>query len=281
VRRVGALSAAGPLVWPWRDHGLVALGGPPHAVDERHGVRVSLRDAGAGAAISDGVPVAGAKLDQLLVSVAGRLDGDQPVAVELGRELLWEGDFEDHLAGAGAGAGAGWIFTAPDEGITDRDPRGGALALALVRKSGNVTPATVRAAGLLTLTASHRYTFAGCWRLEGGGRATASLAVYPDRSFTAAPVAQVAAPDQAPGPDWSCFAVEYLAAAAALVRPTITLAPPAQGSTRLTVDDLSLVEWEPLPDGPLPVPNEWERVRCRAAGTGQATVEWVSRRFTP
>ncbi len=287
VRRAAALSSASVLLYPWRGRGEVALtNDASRSVDEARRGTAPIVPGPADSATPI-LPLLSGALETFVVSVSASVAAgpDRPISLELGRELLWDGGFEDQAAGgAGLGWGAGWDFHHPDTGISDRSIRSGRLALELVRKSGNVSDAVVRGQGLLALSAGRRYTFFGCWRLEGEGTPRGSLAVYGSRALHAPLVARVAEAGGAGG-DWSCFAADYLPAVDTLATPEIRLEPPSSGTSRLYADDLSVVEWDPpLPAAAvvLPAPNEYEYLRCRVPeGTGSVEVRWTARRFLP
>jgi poly-gamma-glutamate capsule biosynthesis protein CapA/YwtB (metallophosphatase superfamily) len=277
VRHVAALSAPGTVIVPLAERGLVARPGQVIPADERTDGR-ALAFSGA----SEAVQVVAPALDEFLVSVECAGSDGTALPVEVGRDLLWDGDFEDHLAGGGKGLGAGWSFVGPDVGVSDRDPHGGALALEVVRKSGNIAPATARSAGLLTLAAGHRHTLSGCWRLEGGPAPVAvGVGIYNDRGFRTPRAALVGTATGLPGGAWTCFQTSLDAAAFdQLARVEIALEPPQRGTARLHVDDLTLVRWEDRdPAVALPVPNEVEMARCRSDHQGSARLTFTTRRY--
>ncbi len=286
VRRVALLSAPGVLVYPLRGRGEVALTNDAVRIaDEARRQTVPVLSGPAGSA-TPVVPLLPGALETFVVSVSATVASgpDRPVAVELGREMLWDGGFEDQAAGgAGLGWGAGWEFHQPDAGVSDRSVRSGRLALELVRKSGNFSDVTARGQGLMALAAGRTYTFSGCWRLEGEGTPHAALAVYGSRALHAPLVGRVAEAGGAGG-EWSCFSSDFTPAVDTLATPEIRLEPPVSGTSRLYVDDVSLVEWDPpLPAAAvLPAPNDHEYLRCRLPeGAGSVEVRWTARRFLP
>ncbi len=288
VRKLGALSqlAGGALVFPERGHGAVAPDAASASVVESpHRQTSDLAPLGSEGATNI-VRLLSEDPDGYAASVGASLFSgtERDLQLELGRELLWNGGFEDQTAGGpGLGWGAGWLFRAPDVGPSDASVHGGRLAMELVRKSGNLGPATTRAAGLQSLATGKRYTFSGCWRIEGQAQAQASIALYPSRALHVQPIARVAVAPTAPTKEWSCFAADYLSPLDGLATVEIALDPPDTGTARLFVDDLSLIEWDdPLPAAAqLPVPNDYEYLRCRAASPGgRAALQWVTRRFS-
>lgn len=280
VRRAAALSAPSALVYPLRGRGEIALSpGAVQAVDELHQAELELRDLPDGTGATAPLPLLAEEPEGFVASAGAAATGAGPLAIELGRELLWSGGFEDETTGT-LGEGGGWTFHAPDSGISDVSVRTGQLALELVRKSGNAGAATVRGEGLLTLRAGYRYTFSGCWRAEGEAIAQASLAIYPSRALDASPIFRMTASSQ-PSADWSCFTLEHTPTVDTLVAPELRLERPEQGTARLFVDDVSLIEWS-APPTPLTVPNDWEYLRGLApAPVGTATVSWSTRRYVP
>ncbi len=287
VRRLAALSSTSVLIYPLQGRGEVALtNDAARFVDEARRQTLPIVPGPADSA-TPVLPLLAGALETYAVSASATVASgpDRPVTVEVGREMLWDGGFEDQAAGGpGLGWGAGWEFHAPDAGISDRSVRSGRLALELVRKSGNLSDVVARGQGVLSLSAGRRYTFSGCWRLEGGGTPRASLAVYGSRALHALLVARVAETAGA-GPAWGCFAADYLPLVDTLAAPEIRLGPPPSGTSRLYADDLSLVEWDPpVPAGAvsLPVPGEHEYLRCRVPeGAGSVEVRWTARRFLP
>ncbi len=287
VRRVALLSAPGVLVYPSHGRGEVALtNDAARFADETRRQTVPVLPGPAGSA-TPVVPLLPGALETFVISVSATVASgpDRPIALELGREALWDGGFEDQTAaGAGLGFGAGWEFHQPDAGVSDRSVRSGRLALELVRKSGNVSDVVARGQGLFALAAGRAYTFSGCWRLEGAGTPHASLATYGSRALHAPLVGRVAEAGGAAG-DWSCFSSDFVPTVDTLGTPEIRLEPPVSGTSRLYVDDVSLVEWDPpLSAGAvvLPAPNDHEYLRCRLPeGAGSVDVRWTARRFLP
>jgi poly-gamma-glutamate capsule biosynthesis protein CapA/YwtB (metallophosphatase superfamily) len=289
LRRLGALSQAELLIFPRQGRGEVAL--TPDAartLESSNRQQLDLLDAGDGSAQTTALALLGGDLETFLVSVdvAVASGPEQAASIELGRELLWEGGFEDQAAGGpGLGRGAGWRYSAPDVGISDRAVHSGRLSLELVRKSGNLSAATAGGAGLLTLRAARRYSFSGCYKTEGDALGTISLSVFPSRQLHVQPISQVAETAVVSSSDWTCFQTEYAPPVDTLVHPSIVLERPEQGTARLMVDDLSLIEWDsPLQAGAAQVaaPNEVEYLRCRAPRSGgKLSVHWVTRRYLP
>ncbi len=288
LRRVAAISQPGVLVYLCHGRGEVAPSADGvrtlETAKEVRGVLTATTD---GAAATPGTPLLEGDREGFVVSVTAAVASGPPreLAIELGRELLWDGGFEEEtIAGAKLGTGSGWRFSGPDVGPSDEVARTGRLALELRRKSGNAGPASVRGAGLLTLLSGHRYTFAGCWRLSGSSRGSASLGVYPSRQLGAKSIARVAAAELTASNEWQCFNVEHVPAVDTLVSPEILLDRPAEEGARLVVDDLSLVEWDPpLPSAAaqVPAPNEYEFARVRSAEPGEVALHWVTRRYLP
>jgi poly-gamma-glutamate capsule biosynthesis protein CapA/YwtB (metallophosphatase superfamily) len=287
IRRVAALSAPGVLVYPVAGRGEVALTNDATGfLDQPRRAVVPVVPGPADSATAV-VPLLPGELESSVMSATVTIASgpDRPIALELGRELLWDGGFEEQAAGGpGLGSAAGWELKAPDGGVSDRSVRSGRLSMELVRKSGNLSDALGLGQGLVTLSAGRRYTFSGCWRVEGGGAATASLAIHGSRALHA-PVIGRAAETTGPSEAWTCFSTDFAPLVETLVTPELRLAPPTSGTSRLFVDDLSLVEWDPLiPSGTvtLPLPNEYEFLRCRLPeGTGSVEIRWTARRFVP
>ncbi|HEY3352010.1 MAG TPA: CapA family protein [Polyangia bacterium] len=288
VRRLGTLSAPGVLVYPWRGRGEVAFtADAARTSEESRRVRAALEATAAGDGATGPLPlVAGDEVFAVSVDATVASGAERTLSLELGRELLWDGGFEDQTAGGpGIGRGAGWRFAAPDGGPSDAKVHQGRLALELVRKSGNLGPASARGAGLLTLRVGQRYTFSGCWRSEGESRAHAALVVYPSRQLNVTPIARVAAVDLTPAADWQCFRVDYTPTVESLVSPELVLERPEHETARLFIDDVSLIEWDPpllTAAAQIAAPNDYEYVRCRgAAPGGEVAVHWVTRRYLP
>lgn len=287
IRRIAALSAPGVLVYPLAGRGEVALTNDvTRFLDQQRRAVVPVVPGPADSA-SPPVPLLKGELESSVLSATVTIASgpDRPIALELGRELLWDGGFEEQAAGGpGLGSAAGWELKAPDGGVSDRSVRTGRLSMELVRKSGNLSDALGLGQGLLTLSAGLRYTFSGCWRVEGGGAATASLAIHGSRALHA-PVIGLAAETSGPSGEWTCFTTDFVPLVETLVTPELRLAPPSSGTSRLFVDDLSLVEWDaPIPAGAvtLPLPNDYEYLRCRLPeGSGSVEVRWTARRFVP
>ncbi len=287
VRRVATRSSPGVLVYPLGGRGEVALtNGAARVVTEARRLVVPVVP-GAADSATPVVPLLAGALESFASGVTATVAAgpDRPIALELGRELLWDGGFEDQAAGGpGVGWGAGWEFHAPDAGVTDASVRTGRLALELVRKSGNVSDVTARGQGLVALSAGRTYTFSGCWRVEGGGTPRASLALYTSRALHAKLVGR-AAEQAGAGADWSCFAADWTPATDTLVTPELRLEPPVSGTSRLYVDDVSLVEWDaPVAGGAVTfsAPNEYEFARARLPeGAGSIELRWTAQRFLP
>lgn len=287
IRRVAALSAPAVLIYPVAGRGEVALANDvTRFIDQPRRAVVPVLPGPADSA-TPAIPLLPGELESSVMSATAAVASgpDRPLTVELGRELLWDGGFEEQAAGGpGLGAAAGWDLHPPDVGVSDRSVRTGRLALELVRKSGNSADAVARGQGLLDLAAGRRYTLSGCWRIEGGGTAHAALATHGSRALHAPVLARVAETVGAQA-EWSCFAADLLPLVDTLATPEIRLEPPTSGTSRLYLDDLSLVEWDaPIPGGAvtLPVPNDYEYLRCRLPeGAGAVEVRWTARRFVP
>jgi poly-gamma-glutamate synthesis protein (capsule biosynthesis protein) len=292
VRRLGTLSQPGVLVYPWQGRGQVVLASRAvRTPEDSRQARATLDASPDGDGATAPVPLVGWEAgdgDAFVISVDATVASGpaRALSLELGRELLWDGGFEDQTAGgAGIGLGAGWRYAAPDVGPSDAAVHGGRLALELVRKSGNAGPASARSAGLHRLSAGQRYTFTGCWQTVGEVRGHAALVVYPSRDVNATPVMRVAAADLTPTPEWQCFRSEYQPLEPTLVATEVVLERPEHETARLFVDDLSLIEWDaPLQTAASQVtaPNEYEYLRCRAPEPGgEVALRWVIRRYLP
>lgn len=289
LRRVGALSRDELLIFPRHGRGEVAL--TPKAasiVEDSSRRQLDLLDAGDGTGLTPTLPLLGDQLETFLVSIDALVASgpEQAATVELGRELLWEGGFEDQaVGGVGLGQLAGFQYDGPDVGASDRAVRSGRLSLELVRKSANLYAVAASGSGLQSLRAARRYSFSGCYKTEGEALGAISLAVFPSRQPYVEDTSHIAVTPVISSTDWKCFQTEYTPEVDTLVHPVIVLERPEHGTARLMVDDLSLVEWDPPLDGnaaQVPAPNEYEYVRCRAPHAGSSlSVHWVSRRFLP
>ena len=282
IREVAALSK-GVTVYPHEGLGRVTL--EPATLQETLETGTVRLPVAARGSLQATAPVHVVEGDRVLASasVTGRL---RPAALQLGHELLWEGDFEDELVVEGAPAGrlVGWYATAPDEGPTRRASHG-ALALALRRKALNVNPSTVRAVGLTSLRAGTRYTFRGCWVGTGEVVAKASLDLYAGRKAGEPPLgALVEVSAQPVGDGFQCFEQEVEPRSDVLVAPTVRLLRPSIGTANLVVDELSLIEWEEAePGGALSFPTSTRHEYARAVGSGEddVTLSWVTRQWAP
>ncbi len=287
IRRVASLSAPGVLVYPVAGRGEVALTNDvTRFIDQPRRAVVPVLP-GPADSVTPVIPLLPGELESSVMSATAAVASgpDRPIAVELGRELLWDGGFEEQAAGGpGLGEAAGWNLHQPDVGVSDRSVRTGRLALELVRKSGNSSDAVARGQGLFGLSAGRRYTLSGCWRIEGGGIPHAALATHGSRALHSPVLARVAETTGASS-DWSCFAADLLPLVDTLATPELRLEPPTSGTSRLYLDDLSLVEWDaPITAGAvtLPVPNDYEYLRGRLPeGAGAVEVRWTARRFVP
>ena len=289
IRRVATYSESPVLIYPWRGRGEIALSlDGARAIETGHDEVLPLQPSSEGA-VSPTLHLVDQNPDGYAVTVSTAIESglQRELSIELGRELLWDGSFEDQTAGGkGVGRGAGWLFHAPDSGPSDASVHTGRLALELVRKSGNLGAASVRSAGLLVLAVGKRYGLSGCYRTDGAGvSGTIGLSVYPSRAVSATSSGLIAATAVAVSADWTCFEAEVSPEVTTLVAAAVVLDRPEHGTARLFVDDLSLVEWNaPLASASaqLPVPNEYEYLRVRAAEpNGSATVHWATRRFEP
>jgi len=285
VRHVASLSQAGVLLYPAQGRGAVALRpGAVQPVDVVHRATLTL-EATDFAAATPVLSLFDGDQDSFAAALSASVasGAERSLSLQLGRELLWDGGFEDQTVhGPGLGAMAGWLVHAPDVGAEGDDVHSGRLALELVRKSGNLGDATARARGLYTLRSGHAYRFSACWRAEGEARATAALAIYPSRVLGARSTLSVAILRDV-GSAWQCAAADYEPQVDELATPQIVLAPPERGTSRLFVDDVSLVEWDPRIDAAatqLAVPNDYEYLRVLSPDPkGSVVVQWVARRF--
>jgi hypothetical protein len=111
------------------------------------------------------------------------------------------------------------------------------------------------------------------------------LAVFASRAIQATSTGTVAATKITSSEGWLCFSAEYQPILDTLVQPQFTLARPAQGTAKLFVDDVSLVEWQSPLDGTtslVTAPNEFEYARCRTQQSGTSvSLHWVTGRYLP
>lgn len=289
LRRVGALSRDELLIFPRHGRGEVALTPKAASVVESSSRRqLELLDAGDGTGLTPALAFLDDDLETFLVSIDALVASgpEQAATIELGRELVWEGSFEDQaVGGVGLGKLAGFQYDGPDVGVSDRAVRSGRLSLELVRKSANRSAVAASGSGLQNLRAARRYSFSGCYKTEGEALGSISLAVFPSRQPYVEDTSHIAITPVISSSDWKCFQAEYAPEVDTLVHPVIVLERPEQGTARLLVDDLSLIEWDPPIDAnavQVPAPNEYEYVRCRAPHAGSSlSMHWVTRRFLP
>lgn len=272
LRDLAARSAAlGATVF---DDGRVALT-PPAALEVTLPREATLDRDGHGATLS---------LEDLLTADRHLVAAEGATAV--GRDVLGVGSFEHDLVDVDWARAIGWNVVSDAQKLTSDSPQDGARALRICRDVTSSTTSGLYSAGRHRVVAGRTYSLCGCSRGHAMSRAHASLVYWSDLASDARPLASTTIVDGPPTTGWTCFCAESTPPSdAQFVSLRLETTDETRGGGCDGPDDeahcvdwdaLRVVEWTPLDGTRLPVPNAFEFVRVKTAGTVNLTLATLS-----
>jgi hypothetical protein len=164
--------------------------------------------------------------------------------LELGRDLIGVGGFEDELLGAAPGTGAQWILAHRDQRLSAASAHQGRYGVRLRRHSRQRQPVLLRPLHRLPVRPGQRLSLL-VW-VRGASRAVARLQLSWFESRRGPSQARLVQPIPLAGADrWQPLRLDLeVPAHTAGVGVAVALDPPAFGQVHLDVDDLALVHWQ-------------------------------------
>jgi poly-gamma-glutamate synthesis protein (capsule biosynthesis protein) len=183
---------------------------------------------------------------------------DSVGAVDVGRDLLWTGDFES----ASSGLEPPLLWQGPSKGgsVTSEAAKSGAAGYRLRRTGASSGDIVVAPSHRIPIEPGTKLSLLAAVRMSGDASAALQLDWYNDLRGGSQVQTVVAIPATDPG-TWREVRIDVTAPLAVL--PLARLGSPNAGEATLDLDDVRLVEWHPLVDASLR--TDFVRVRGGAA----------------
>lgn len=182
--------------------------------------------------------------------------------LELGRDLIGVGRFEDELLGAMPGAGALWSLTHQDQQLDPAAAHQGRYGVRLQRRRYNRQPVLLRPLHRLPVRPGQALSLLAWLRGSSGAAARLQFSWYESRRGASQARISRAIPLRRPG-HWQPLRVDLqVPAHSVALGVAIALDPPRQGQAHLDIDEVALVHWLP-PAAGLRRGAEWLRTRGR------------------
>lgn len=198
-----------------------------------------------------------------------RVRTSEIATVEIGRELMHYGDFEDNDADDLYHEGHLWNQSSV-RFVENSIVRSGAGAFVLLRRSNDDGFVATWLRNRVTFAPDTRLTLSGWWRGRSAGRAELVARYYVRDERTVITTRVIGARE--PGTyDWERFVIELAPPrVAGTVRIFFRQYPPARGEGELFLDDVALIQWEKSfasadLGADIVTPNNWSWVRVRAS----------------
>ena len=183
-----------------------------------------------------------------------------PGRLEVGRDLLWVGDFEDGAVDAPARAGLLWNLAPPDRLVQAGVGRGGSFGVRLWRSRANRKPVWLSPLHRIPVEPGRPLSILAWVRGPVAARARLVLGWY--GSTRGASRARLQRPITLAGAQrwvplrWDVTVPPHTVA----LGLSVLLDPPASGRASLDVDGLRILSWQPPPARPGPG-DDWLRLR--------------------
>jgi poly-gamma-glutamate capsule biosynthesis protein CapA/YwtB (metallophosphatase superfamily) len=185
------------------------------------------------------------------------MSASAPPDLEVGRDLLWTGDFEDEEADRQSAGGLLWGGESRGRTFIPDAAATGAYGARLERAGGNTEDVVLAPIHRVPVDAGTKLTILAKLRGSAGTpQAQLQLSWYND--LKGASEAQTIVDLPVKG-EWQTIAVDVVVPDHAVaVLPLIRLAPPGPGRVSLDVDDVRLIAWRPGPEATLA--NDYVRI---------------------
>ncbi|MEB3307483.1 MAG: CapA family protein [Cyanobacteriota bacterium] len=190
-------------------------------------------------------PAAGRSSGIWRISSAARFCGARgSTGLELGRDLLGVGGFEDQLVGSPAGLGAQWILSHRDQRLEPGAARRGRYGVRLRRQASHRQPVLLRPLHRLPVRPGERLSLL-LW-VRGAARSAARLQISWYESRRGPSRARLIRPITLdPGGRWQPVRLDLeVPSHTVAVGVAVALDPPRFGRAQLDLDDLALVHWQ-------------------------------------
>jgi hypothetical protein len=183
---------------------------------------------------------------------------DVPVAatIDLGRDVLEHGDFEDLDVDGEVGEAFGWI-TGPSAFTQGRAVRNGVRAAVLRRAAAEAGTSSLITFRRVPIAGGARLTIRGHLRGEAAGEVTVRVRFFDATEQIAEEIVHT---QPAGSYDWTRFLVTVTAPAQATgLHLSFRQGPPGGATGLAFLDDVSVIQWERsvAPGEPIPTPNAW------------------------
>ncbi|HEY8375209.1 MAG TPA: CapA family protein, partial [Nannocystis sp.] len=192
-----------------------------------------------------------------------RVRTDVPATLELGRDVLGVGDFEDHDVDGEVGENPGWVLGS-SAFLQSRTVHGGVRAAALRRHRGERAFAPLQTARRVPITGGARVTIRGYVRGHDAGRLTIRARFASDTEVLAERTLTLAARGTY---GWTPFSLSAIAPKQARgLHLSFRQGRPDGEAGTIYLDDIAVVQWEReiahSESGPqLATPNDWSFFR--------------------
>ncbi|MDC0666177.1 CapA family protein [Nannocystis radixulma] len=209
-----------------------------------------------------------------------RVDADADAQIDLGRDVLDHGDFEDLDVDGEVGDAFGWE-TSPSAFVQSRSVRRGSRAAALRRAAGDADTISLVTRRRVPVDGDKPLTIRGHLRGESAGAVTVRVRFFHDDDLLAEQLVHT----QAAGSyGWTRFAAAVdPPAGASGMHLSFRQGRPKRGTGLAFVDDVSVIQWErTVTRGEaIATPNAWDFVRFRDVAPGVTRLEagFLHRRY--
>jgi poly-gamma-glutamate synthesis protein (capsule biosynthesis protein) len=181
--------------------------------------------------------------------------------VDVGRDLLWTGDFEVRSTSSGAGDPLLWKGPSRGGSVEAEAARSGRLGYRLRRTGASTGDIIVAPAHRIPIDAGAQLTLLASVRAAGDAESALQLNWYNDLRGPSQEQTVVSLPPNSTE-GWREIRIDVKAPLNALaVLPMARVGPPNSGEATLDVDDVRLVQWGPLSGASLR--TDYVRVRGR------------------
>ena len=194
-----------------------------------------------------------------------RLCGSKRVTrLELGRDLLGVGRFEDELLGAEPGVGALWSLPHQDLRVNSSSAHQGRYGVRLLRRFHNRQPLLLRPLHRVPVQPGQRLSLLAWVRGTPAAKARVQLSWYGNRRGESHARLVQPVPLVMP-PRWQAVQVDAVVPDHTVaVGLAVALDPPENGQAHLDVDDVALLHWQAPADG-LRQGANWLRAQGRGS----------------
>ncbi|NVB36914.1 CapA family protein [Pseudenhygromyxa sp. WMMC2535] len=201
-------------------------------------------------------------------ALAGLATGSNS-SCELGRDLLFIGDFEDQDVDDESNENPLWVQSS-SRYVQNSEVHSGTGAVVLLRKSTYSSRTSLWMGNMMEITAGRKYTIKGWHKGDNAGEFRVTVRWMNSSGSTVSHTTQYQ--QFASDYEWSPFEIDVTAPSGSdKLKVYFRHYPPAEGGDgEVFLDDISIIEWDPSeldvdPSGVyLPTPNGWDAVRCES-----------------